>query len=112
MNAAREKVEREGVCRACGIGGPDRLDAAHLWDRSLGGVGFDDPDLCIPLCSRIKGGVGCHDAYDEHRLDVLPLVTVAEQLAAVRAAGGIERARARLIGRALGERRPDTVGPF
>lgn len=111
MNAARQKVEAEGQCRACGVGGPDRLDAAHLIDRSLAASGFDDPDLIIPLCSTIKGGVGCHDDYDAHRLDVLPLLTVDEQVAAVRAAGGIERARGRLIGRGVVERAPDS-GPF
>lgn len=99
MNAARAKVEAEGMCRVCGIGGPERLDAAHVWDRSQGGPGFDDPDAIVPLCSRIKGGVGCHDDYDAHRLDLLPYLRLDEQLALVRYSGSIERARNRAIGR-------------
>lgn len=112
MNPARAKVEREGVCRVCGLGGPDVLDAAHTWDRSLGGGGFDDPDLIVPLCSAIKGGLGCHDAYDARQLDLLPYLTLDEQVAMVRAAGGIERARDRATGR-LGAEAPDPdLGPF
>jgi hypothetical protein len=99
MNPAREKVELEGQCRVCGVPA-DRCDAAHLWDRSLGGGGFDDPDLIVPLCSRIKGGCGCHDDYDAHELDLLAHLTLKEQVALVRAAGGIERARHRSVGRA------------
>lgn len=88
MNAAREKVEREGVCRSCGTGGPDRLDAAHVVDRSLApGQGFEDPDAVVPLCSRIKGGAGCHEAYDGHELDLLPELSLAEQAAAVAKVG-------------------------
>lgn len=113
MNAARAKVEREGRCRVCGTEGVDRLDAAHVWDRSQGGPGFDDPDAIVPLCSAIKGGAGCHDAYDAHELDLLPYMTTDEQVALVRYAGSIERARSRAIGRE--ERRlngPPVTGPF
>lgn len=100
MSPAREKVEAEGVCRVCGIGGPERLDAAHLWDRSLGGPGFDDPDAVVPLCSSIKGAGAraCHDLYDAHELDLLAHLTTAEQIALVRHAGSIERARTRATG--------------
>lgn len=97
MNAARLKVEREGQCRVCGEHS-DRCDAAHLWNRSQGGGGFDEPDAIVPLCSRIKGGQGCHDRYDSYELDLLPYLTLDEQVALVRAAGGIERARTRVIG--------------
>lgn len=115
MNAARQKVEAEGVCRVCGLGGPERLDAAHLWDRSLGGPDFDDPDGIVPLCSTIKGaeGAGCHDLYDSHQLDLLGELTSAEQVALVRYAGSIERARARAIGRGrTSSRRDPSWGPF
>lgn len=112
MNAAREKVEREGGCRVCGAPA-DVCDAAHTWNRGQGGAGFDDPDAVVPLCSRIKGGDGCHDDYDAHRLDLLPYLTADEQVALVRYAGSIERARDRAIGRGRvnAERRPD-YGPL
>jgi hypothetical protein len=98
MNRARRKVEDEGQCRNCGL--PARYcDAAHTFDRSLSRSGFDDPDLIVPLCSGIRGGLGCHGLYDSHQLDLLPLLTIEEQVALVRAAGGIERARNRAIGR-------------
>ena len=98
MNAARQKIERQGRCRVCGLGPTDVLDAAHLWNRSQGGPGYDDAEAIVPLCSRIKGGLGCHDAYDAYRLDLLPYLTTAEQVALVRYAGSIERARTRAIG--------------
>lgn len=112
MNAARAKVEREGQCRVCGA--PAAVcDAAHLWDRSLGGTGFDDEDLCVPLCSTIKGGTGCHDLYDAHQLDLRPYVTVDEAVAVVRAAKTIERARNRLAGPgAAAPERVSGYGPF
>lgn len=114
MNAGRSKVEAEGMCRVCGLGGSDVLDSAHTWDRSLGSSGFDDPDLIVPLCSAIKGSPdGCHDAYDAHRLNLLPYLTPTEQVALVRAAGSIERARDRARGRGLtGAPESFDLGPF
>lgn len=113
MNAAREKVEREGRCRVCGFGPAERLEAAHTWDRSLGGPGFDEPDAVVPLCSTSSGGPGCHQAYDDHQLDLLPYLTTDEQVALVRLAGSIERARSRAMGagRLDAPRHPDD-GPF
>lgn len=97
MNPARQKVEDEGQCRVCGA--PARqCDAAHLWDKSLGGGGFKDPDLIVPLCAAIKGGAGCHGLYDAHELDLLPYLTLAEQVALVKAAKGIARAWRRVTG--------------
>lgn len=85
MNAARGKVEREGRCRVCGLGPSHRLDAAHLVPRSLTRQGFDQEDLIVPLCSSAKGvRSGCHQAYDAHRLDLLPFLTVEEEVAVVR----------------------------
>lgn len=115
---ARQKVDDEGVCRVCGLGGPERLDAAHTWDRSLGGPGFDDPDAIVPLCSAIKGaGAGaCHDRYDAHQLDLLPFLRTEEQVALVRYAGSIERARNRARGAGLQARlngeQPGAEPPF
>jgi hypothetical protein len=64
--AQRVKVA-EAFCLYCGR---DRaslpIDPAHLWDRSRGGC--DDPACIVPLCRE------CHRAYDEHRLDLLPLL--------------------------------------
>lgn len=99
MNPCRQKVEDEGKCRVCGA--PARqCDAAHTWDRSLGKSKFDDPDLTVPLCSEIKGALECcHNKYDKRQLDLLPYLTLDEQVAMVRAAGGIERARKRAIGK-------------
>ena len=89
MNAAREKVDNDPRgCLGCGERRPSKLDAAHVIDRSLfPGQGFDEPDGVVPLCSRIKGGAGCHDAYDAHRLDILPSLTLDEQAAAVAKVG-------------------------
>lgn len=96
MNPARRKVEDEGACRVC-LTGPARvLEAAHLWPRSRGATGFDSPDIIVPLCKPVGlGGSGCHDRFDAHRLDLLHLLTLDEQLALVAAAGGIEQARIR-----------------
>lgn len=96
MNPGRRKVEDEGECRVCGID-RERCDAAHLWNRSQGARGFNNPDLIVPLCSRIKGGAGCHDEYDDHRLDLLPYLTRAEEVAVVKEAG-IARAYKRVTG--------------
>jgi hypothetical protein len=113
VNAAREKVEREGFCRVCGVGGSDKLDAAHTWNRGQGGAGFDEPDAIVPLCSRIKGGLGCHDAYDGHELDLLPYLTTDEQVCLVRYAGTIERARHRAMGAGrVNAPPPIDLGPF
>lgn len=85
--AMREKVEAEGgVCRNCG--GP-YAQAAHIIPRSLipkvGHSHLDGEDArnCVPLCD----ARGCHSAYDNHRLDVLPLLTREEQAYAVELVG-------------------------
>jgi hypothetical protein len=100
VNAARQKVEDEGECRVCGEPA-DRCDAAHTWDRATAGGDFTEPALVVPLCAKIKGGAGCHDLYDAHKLDLLPYLRLDEQVAMVKAAGGIERARKRAVGRGL-----------
>lgn len=40
-------------------------------------------DNIVPLCRE------CHVEYDHHRLNLLPYLGIAEQIAAVRQAGGI-----------------------
>lgn len=50
-----------------------------------------DRDLIVPLCER------CHGQFDAHRLDILHVLGIDEQLALVRAAGGIEQARIRVV---------------
>lgn len=95
-SAAREKIEREGVCRYCG----DRvlLEAAHVTSREHDELGPDGrtflvrPDSVIPLCRRH------HEAYDRHEIDLLPFLFLPEQVAAVQAAGGIAAANRRLSG--------------
>ena len=84
-DAARAKVLRESECRLCAARG--ELDAAHVVPRSLGG-GMREVDV-VPLCR------DCHAATDQHRVDLLPALTYAEQAEAVRVLG-IERAYRRL----------------
>jgi hypothetical protein len=93
--ASREQrtKTREG-CRvhglACGA-----ADPAHVVDRSIGGC---DDELCvIPLCRM------AHDAYDRHKLDLLPMLSYAEQAHAV-AHLGLLRALKRITGRDWVER--------
>ena len=80
---ARAKVKYEsGRCRVCYA---PNAEAAHVIPRSLApGVGNNmGADNIVPLCRE------CHTEYDQHRLDVLPFLTLPEQVAAVRQAGGI-----------------------
>ena len=81
---ARQKVEREGFrCRVCRSS--FQVEAAHVIPRSLApGVGTNmGADNIVPLCRE------CHVEYDQHRLSLLPVLTLPEQVAAVRQAGGI-----------------------
>lgn len=86
--AAYEKLEREGRCRVAGCEGWP-LDPAHIAPRSLGGG--QSADAILPLCREH------HRAYDSHRLDLLPLLSPAEQVEAVRILG-LARAYRRLSG--------------
>jgi predicted restriction endonuclease len=97
--SARAKVEVEGECRSCGIRdgarfmsadgfwARSRIEAAHLWPRSRGGS--QEADGILPLCG------DCHSRFDSHRLDVLGVLSLDEQIELVRQAGGIEQARIR-----------------
>lgn len=80
---ARAKVDHEsGRCRVCYA---PNADAAHVIPRSLApGVGNNmSADNIVPLCR------DCHTEYDQHRLSLLEYLTLPEQVAAVRQAGGI-----------------------
>ena len=83
----RAKVDEEGeMCRNCG--GP-HAQAAHIIPRSLipkmGHSELDGEDArnCVPLCA----SRGCHTKYDNHTLDILPLLTRQEQAYAVELVG-------------------------
>lgn len=78
---------REG-CRVHGLacGG---ADPAHVCDRSIGGC--DHEDCTVPLCRPL------HTAYDDHRFDLLPHLSLAEQSHAV-AHLGLLRALKRITG--------------
>lgn len=103
--AAHIKIAAERHrCRVCKKKGP--VQAAHiiarehdrkpsLDDRELDGHILAEPytvhpNRIVPLCEHH------HREYDAHRLDLLPHLTLDEQLQAVADAGGIETARIRL----------------
>lgn len=66
------------ACRGCGkLANRYRaIDPAHITDRAQGGC--NDPLCCVPLCRTATGG-GCHRAYDEGKLDLLPKLAHDEQ---------------------------------
>jgi hypothetical protein len=100
---ARAKVEAEGVCRMNGRHGQclGKLEAAHIIGREhdypvpvIGGMGAIShyevqPFAVVPLCTKH------HKAYDAHEVDLLPHLTLDEQMQAVKDAGGLELARRR-----------------
>lgn len=96
---ARAKVHAERMCRVCGLAGWEGpVDAAHVVGRAKADEPHPDGSGrlivraidVVPLCRR------CHREYDEHRLDLLPHLTAAEQARAVQVAGGIMAALHRL----------------
>lgn len=96
--AALNKTQAEGRCRCCGA--RDNVQAAHIIGRSYDeefeledGTRwlFVDPEEIVPLC------VTCHADYDQRRLNILPVLTLVEQAAAVRLIG-MERALHRVSG--------------
>lgn len=86
-DAAREKVDREGMCRRCGRGEP--LEAAHVVPRSRINAdgGAEHPDNIVPLCP------ACHQAQHAGHLELLPLLTRTEQSYAARLVGLAEAYR-------------------
>jgi hypothetical protein len=85
----RKIVDEGGRCRRCrSAQGP--IDAAHVIPRSLA-PGLDRNqgyESTIPLCRR------CHDRLDGHEsgFSILEVLTLDEQIQAVKAAGGIAAA--------------------
>lgn len=97
------KRDEEGRCRVCGSN--QNVQIAHTIgrendieiDRANGRrVLWVDPNDTVPLCGPFAND--CHGKYDGRRLDLLPYLTLQEQIAAVRAAGGIYSALKRLTG--------------
>ena len=96
---AIDKREEVGECVVCGS--TRYLEMAHIIGRE-----HDEPrtpgaktlyvirDRIAILCGPFPSG--CHGDYDNKRLDLLPYLTLAEQVQAVRDAGGIDAARRRL----------------
>lgn len=125
--AARQKVEDEGCCRNCKRAG-GRLEAAHTLGREYDvayscfackGTGEGqrrmtrcgrckgrgiimrvDPLLIIPLCGPATSTGTCHGMHHARRLDLLPILTGDEQVAAVAAI--VKRAKARGGGQNVG----------
>jgi hypothetical protein len=117
--AARMKVEEEGRCRGCGkFAHEARLEAAHVSGREFdelflhkdcdgagcaGCNGYGQryevhPDDVIPLCGPPTSTHTCHGRHHARRLDLLPLLTTAEQVSAVQHLGGIANAYVVLSG--------------
>lgn len=81
---AWDKVREEGCCRVCHRSSVP-IDPAHIIPRSRGGT--MDP-LCIcPLCR------DHHTLFDQHELELLPFLTLAEQAYAVALVGIAEAYR-------------------
>lgn len=99
--AARDKCDLEMGCRVCGDW---PVEAAHIIGRESDAVppvrGEDwspydvAPDRVVPLCrEHHQGNVSVHNKT----LDLLPYLTVAEQVQAVSDAQGISRAMTLLM---------------
>lgn len=107
------KRDEEGQCRVCerepgevfkdGVGFYTiSLEAAHTISRARqdvltvgprgGETLYVKPESIVPLCT------DCHLEYHAMVLDLLPYLTLEEQLDAVRAAGGLALAYERLTG--------------
>lgn len=104
---ARAKVDAALACRGCG-GACGRLEAAHVLGRehdyaapvarvddlegALWMPGVVWPTRVIPLGGPATSSTTCHGKQHGKRLDVLPLLTLEEQVQAVADAGGIAQA--------------------
>lgn len=97
---ARAKVEEEACCRICkkeaGSGRP--LEAAHILGRehdqpraTRPSVLYVDPDRIIPACGPYPAG--CHGLVHQKAVDILPVLTIEEQIRALKDAGGLQHAR-------------------
>lgn len=79
------EFKRTDYCRMCAK--PGKIELAHVIGRNRderrGATVLVNPDSVVPLCDE------CHRRYDAHDLDILPILSLDEQVAAVRDAGGI-----------------------
>lgn len=96
--------ERGGYCQNCGTF--TRVERAHVIGRSndyqppvrMADHGFEwwpgvvHPDRIILLCGPATSTTTCHGMQHNRRLDILPLLTLDEQIQAVADAGGISQA--------------------
>lgn len=104
-SAARAKCDQQG-CRICGLPAEAAHTIGRVHDKQHAvavqndgrriGVLWVHPDRIVPLCGPTPGGH--HGQYDRGELDLLPHLTLPEQLQAVADAGSIELARKRLVG--------------
>lgn len=108
------KRNQEGYCRACGHadggyinGYVVYLELAHIIGRKhdlevTGPRGGKKlivlPESVAPLCGSTPERRGCHQSYDEYELDLLPYLSIEEQVQAVIDADGIALAYRRLTG--------------
>ena len=81
--AAWEKIADDPFCRVCGA--RDMIDPAHVVPRSRGAD--CEADAVVGLCR------SCHTDYDGGRLELLPHLTRADQVHAVRLVGIAEAYR-------------------
>jgi hypothetical protein len=75
--AQRKKVKGL-ACVGCGkeAGGAWAIDPMHVWPR--GKSGCDDPVCVLPGCRNVYTGEGCHRAFDQGELDLLPRLAGSE----------------------------------
>ena len=75
--AQRAKVKGL-ACVGCGkeAGGAWAIDPMHVWPRGKGGC--DDPACVLPGCRNVYTGEGCHRAFDNGELDLLPRLAGSE----------------------------------
>jgi hypothetical protein len=106
---AREKVNREGRCRFCGSN--QNVEAAHIIGRDVdpiltgprgGKFRLVHEDAIVPLCGPFAFN-NCHGHYDAHELDILSVLTIAEQSRAVEDGRGMLRALRRISGRRVAD---------
>lgn len=121
---ARRKIEDEGQCRNCGRNAyAARIEAAHTLGREhdegkvcpecqgqaldkahcercngWGYVLYVNPLDVIPLCGPATSTGTCHGRQHAHQLDLLPILTAAEQVRAVQVVGTIAGAYRALAG--------------
>lgn len=93
---AREKVELEGSCRVCKVGG--RLEAAHLSGRIHDQPKPGKKELWVAPVSIVPLCPECHRRFDSRELCIIHVLETDEQVRAVSDLGSIESARRHLGG--------------